>query len=513
MSERQQFTGRRAFIFAAIGSAVGLGNIWRFPYVAYEGGGGAFIVPYLVALMTAGIPLLFMYYAIGHRFRGSAPLSWRRLGGGAESIGWWQVGISFVIAVYYAVIIAWAVRYIGFSATEAWGEEPGAFLIGQFLQQAEGDAGFDVGLSLVPGVAIPLALIWVFALLVHWRGIQGGIARISMIFIPLLVAIFLVLVVRALTLPGAIDGLDALFTPDWSALTDADVWVAAYGQIFFSLSIGFGIMITYSAHLKRKTNLTGSGLTVAFSNSGFELLAGIGVFATLGFMAQASGVAVGDVADAGIGLAFVAFPTIISTMPGGAFFGVLFFTALVLAGITSLVSIVEVVLTAIEDKFGLSRNASVFGVGGAMAIVSLLLFPTTTGLNLLDVLDAFANNFGIVGAGLASVITLAWGLRRLGVLGDHLNEVSSFKVGLLWKLMVGLVTPLILGFMFVSQVISRIQDGYGEMPSGYVALYGWGSAIGLLVIAVILTLIPWRKGVVAAHDTGQGSTPQPGKEA
>ncbi|QOR69678.1 sodium-dependent transporter [Ruania alkalisoli] len=513
MSERQQFKGRRAFIFAAIGSAVGLGNIWRFPYVAYEGGGGAFIVPYLVALMTAGIPLLFMYYAIGHKFRGSAPLSWRRLGGGAESIGWWQVGISFVIAVYYAVIIAWAVRYIGFSATEAWGEEPGAFLIGQFLQQAEGDAGFDVGLTLVPGVAIPLALIWVFALLVHWRGIQGGIARISMIFIPLLVAIFLVLVVRALTLPGAIDGLDALFTPDWSALTDADVWVAAYGQIFFSLSIGFGIMITYAAHLKQKTNLTGSGLTVAFSNSGFELLAGIGVFATLGFMAQAAGVGVSEVADSGIGLAFIAFPTIISTMPGGAFFGVLFFTALVLAGITSLVSIVEVVLTAIEDKFGLSRNASVFGVGGVMAIVSLLLFPTTTGLNLLDVLDAFANNFGIVGAGLASVITLAWGLRRLGMLGDHLNEVSSFKVGLLWKLMVGLVTPLILGFMFVSQVISRIQDGYGEMPSGYVALYGWGSAIGLLVIAAIMTVIPWRKGVVAAHDAGQGNTPTPGKEA
>ncbi|SEE99495.1 sodium-dependent transporter [Ruania alba] len=513
MSERQQFKGRRAFIFAAIGSAVGLGNIWRFPYVAYEGGGGAFILPYLVALLTAGVPLLFMYYAIGHKYRGSAPLSWRRLGGGAEAIGWWQVGISFVIAVYYAVIIAWAVRYVGFSATQAWGDDAAGFLLGDFLQQAEGDAAFEVGVNLVPGVAIPLVLVWIFALIVHWRGIQGGIARISMIFIPILVGIFLLLMIWSLTLPGAFDGLNALFTPNWAALGDSNVWVAAYGQIFFSLSIGFGIMITYSAHLKRKTNLTGSGLTVAFSNSGFELLAGVAVFATLGFMAQAAGVGVGEVAGAGIGLAFIAFPTMLSTMPGGPIFGVLFFLSLVLAGITSLVSIVEVVLTAVEDKFGISRNAAVFGVGGLMAIISILLFPTTTGLNLLDVVDAFANNFGIVGAGLVSVITLAWLLRKLRVLGDHLNGVSSFKVGMVWKLMIALVTPIILGFMFVTEIIDRIQEGYGEMPSEYVTLYGWGSAIALVVIAVILTLIPWRKGVVDAPLDQEGSAKLPGKEA
>src|SRR5699024_10009850 len=193
--------------------------------------------------------------------------------------------------------------------------------------------------------------------------------------------------------------LNALFTPNWSALTDSRVWVMAYGQIFFSLSIAFGIMITYAAHLKRKASLTGSGLVVAFSNSGFELLAGIGVFSALGFMSQASGVAVDEVVESGIGLAFMAFPAIISTMPGGTVLGVLFFASLVLAGITSLVSIVEVVLDAFEDKFNLSRNASVGIVGGVMAIASILLFSTTEGLNLLDIIDNFANNFGIVGAG------------------------------------------------------------------------------------------------------------------
>src|SRR5690625_3793482 len=480
MSERQQFKGRSAFIFAAMGSAIGLGNIWRFPYVAYEGGGGAFIVPYLVALLTAGIPLLFMYYAIGHKYRGSAPLSFRRLSRGTEAIGWWQVGISFVIAVYYAVVIAWAVRYIGFSISQDWGEDPEGFFGGEFLQQS-GD--FSAGGGFVAGVFVPLLLIWLFTLIVMRLGIQSGIARLAQVFIPVLIVIFVIFVIQALRQPGALDGLNALFTPDWGALASSDVWVSAYGQIFFSLSIAFGIMITYAAHLKRKTNLTGSGLVVAFSNSGFELLAGIGVFSALGFMAQASGVEVGEVVSSGIGLAFVAFPAIISTMPGGAVLGVLFFASLVLAGITSLVSIVEVVLDAFEDKFGLSRNASVGIIGGIMAVASIVLFSSTEGLNLLDVVDNFANNIGIAGAGLISVIAFGWVLRKFGELRDHLNSVSSFKVGLTWQIMLTLVTPIVLGFMFLSEVINRIKEGYGDMPTSYVNTYGWGLSIGIIVLA------------------------------
>lgn len=491
--QRQQFIGRRAFIFAAIGSAIGLGNIWRFPYVAYAGGGGAFIVPYLVALLTAGIPLLFLNYAIGHRYRGSAPLSYRRLSRGTEAIGWWQVGICFVIAVYYAVVVAWAIRYIGFSVTQSWGENPESFFGEQFLQQS---GEFGLSGSLVLGVFVPLLLVWLFTLLVLRAGIQKGIARLAQVFIPVLIVIFIVFVIQALRQPGALEGLNTLFTPDWSALTDSQVWVSAYGQIFFSLSVAFGIMITYSAHLKRKTNLTGSGLVVAFSNSGFEILAGIGVFAALGFMANASGVPIDQVVDDGIGLAFIAFPAIISTMPGGALLGVLFFASLVLAGVTSLVSIVEVVIDAFADKLNLGRSASVFIIGGLMAVVSLALFPTTTGLNLLDITDNFANNFGIVGAGLVSVLVLGWILRRLRGLGDHLNSVSSFRVGLGWRLMLSLVTPVVLGFMLVKEIVDRIQEGYGDMPTSYVNIYGWTVAIGLIVIAVVLTLLPWPKGVV-----------------
>src|SRR5918994_2121015 len=152
---REQWTGQVGFILAAIGSAVGLGNIWRFPGVAYENGGGAFLIPYLVALLTAGIPILFLDYAIGHRFRGSAPTSLRRLGGRwLESLGWFQVMIAFVIALYYTVVIAWALSYFVFSFDLRWGDDPGGFLTGDSLQVSDPGLSF----TFVPGVLIPLAV-------------------------------------------------------------------------------------------------------------------------------------------------------------------------------------------------------------------------------------------------------------------------------------------------------------------------------------------------------------------
>ncbi len=174
------------------------------------------------------------------------------------------------------------------------------------------------------------------------------------------------------------------------------VWAAAFGHIFFSLSVAFGIMVTYSSYLRRKTDLTGSGYVVAFANSGFEILAGIGVFAALGFMAHNTGAAVGDVVSGGIGLAFIAFPTIVSQAPLGALLGVLFFGSLVFAGLTSLISILEVIVAAFQDKLGWNRKAATLIVTVPIGLISLALFSTTTSLYLLDTLDAFVNQFGIL---------------------------------------------------------------------------------------------------------------------
>lgn len=489
-ANRGAFSGRNAFIFAAIGSAVGLGNIWRFPYVAYSNGGGSFILPYIIALVTAGIPLLFLDYAIGHRYRGSAPLSFRRLHRMTEPLGWWQVMICFIIGIYYALILAWAIRYFLFSFTKEWGDDPATFFTETFTHSVPAEEA-TFGLDFVPGVAIPLILVWVGVIGVLIMGVQKGIARFSGIFMPILVAMFVILVIVALTLPGSGAGLDALFTPDWGALTDSSVWVAAYGQIFFSLSVAFGIMLTYSSYLKKDEDLTGSGLLVGFSNSSFEILAGIGVFAALGFMAQSTGQPIDEVAGGGIGLAFIAFPTIINQAPVGALIGVLFFGSLVFAGFTSMISIIEVIIAAIQDKLGLNRVPATLVVGVPMAVVSLLLFPTTTGMNLLDITDAFVNNFGIVAVALVATVTLSAGFGALPTLRNHLNRSSSFKVGRIWQMFVGGVAPIVLGYILINEIQRTVAEGYGGMPGWFVNVFGWGMVIALVVMAFLLTSIPW----------------------
>ncbi|MFD3738589.1 transporter [Streptomyces sp. CB00316] len=488
---REQWATRTGFLLAAIGSAVGLGNIWRFPAIAYENGGGAFLLPYLIALLSAGIPLLIMEYAIGRKYRLSPPAALRRMARPAEVIGWWQVAISFVIATYYAVIIAWAVRYVGFSVGRQWGDDPEAFLFGDFLRAPETPGFLD---GFVPGVFWPLIAVWAVVLVVLAFGIRRGIERANKIFIPLLFVLFAALVIRALTLDGAATGLDALFAPNWSELGSGSVWVAAYGQIFFSLSIGFGIMVTYASYLGRRADLTGSAMVAGFANSSFEILAGIGVFATLGYLATASGVGVDEVAGAGIGLAFVAFPAVISEMPLGGLFGVLFFSSLVIAGLSSLISIVQVVVSAVQDRTGMRRMPAVLGIGGLVALVSVLLFPTESGIYLLDASDHFINQYGIALAALVGLIVIVWVLRQLPSLQQNADATSAIRLGRWWRICLGVITPLVLGWMMIDSLRTEFEENYEGYSTGFLLSAGWSVAIGALLVGVILTLMPWPAG-------------------
>lgn len=487
--QREGFSGRGMFILAAIGSAVGLGNIWRFPYVTYDNGGGAFIIPYLIALLTAGIPLLFLDYALGHKYRGSAPLAFRRFHKSFETFGWWQVLINVIIGLYYAVILGWAACYTYYSLNSAWGANPADFFFKDYLKMA---SDVQVGFDFVGTVTGPLIGVWVAILAILALGVQKGIGKLSAFFMPLLTIMFVVLVITALFLPGAEKGLNALFTPNWEKLKEPSVWIAAYGQIFFSLSICFGIMITYSSYLNKKADLTGSGLVVGFANSSFELLAGIGVFAALGFMATASGKEVSDVATSGIGLAFIAFPTIIDQAPFGSAIGVLFFGSLLFAGVTSLVSVLEVIIAAVQDKLQLGRVKSTAIVCVPMGIVSTLLFGTTTGLPVLDVLDKFVNSFGIVAVAFFSLIAIALS-KKLPILSSHINQISSLKLGKKWQLLVGIIIPAVLGYMLFSEVYKVVAEGYGGYPTWFVNVFGWGMAVGLVVVAFVLAQLDWKK--------------------
>ncbi|WP_278761763.1 sodium-dependent transporter [Corynebacterium argentoratense] len=508
---RATWTGRSMFLFAAIGSAIGLGNIWRFPYIAYDNGGGAFLLPYVVALITAGVPVLLLDYVLGHRFRGSAPLVWRRVSARTEAIGWVQTIITYIIAVYYAVILAWSTIYTWFSLKLAWGEDPEAFFVRDFLHA---DNESINSTTVVWPIAITLAVIWVLIVAVMALGIRKGTGMLSSVFVPTLIVLFLILVGRSLFLPGAGEGLEAFFTPRWSALADPTVWMAAYGQIFYSLAIAFGIMMTQASYLKRRSNLSGLGTVVGLSNSGFEVLAGIGVFATLGFMASTSGVAVDEVATSGIGLAFIAFPTIINQMPGGPLFGVLFFGSLFIAGFTSLVTIVEVVVSSFQDKFRLERRTASIAVGVACAVPSLVLFPVTTGLGSLDIVDKFVNVLGIVLIAVISTVTIGWVLKRTPELRAHVNAVSSLQLGRWWDFSLTVITPLILGITFILEVRLLLIEGYGGYASHKVVIFGWILGLMLYLGAFGLSRIPWPRGtIVDGPPAGDFGVPLTGKGA
>ncbi|MFB4163161.1 sodium-dependent transporter [Alteribacillus sp. JSM 102045] len=496
MSMREQWGTRAGFIMAAVGSAIGLGNIWRFPATAYENGGGAFFIPYLFALLTAGIPLLILEFTIGHKYRGSAPLSFSRMNKKAEWIGWWAVFISFVISTYYSVIIAWAISYSIFSFNQSWGADTEAFLFGEYLQVP--DVPGQIG-ALVPSVLIPLIIVWAITLGVLFKGVKKGIEMANRIFIPTLVVIFFIIVIRAVTLPGATEGLTAFFEPNFDAIASGGVWVAAYGQIFFSLSIAFAIMITYSSYLPKKSDITNNAFITGFGNSSFELLAGIGVFAALGFMASQAGVGVEEVVAGGVGLAFVVFPQIINEFPAlSGLFGFLFFASLVLAGLSSLISISETYVKGISEKFGISRAASV-GISGGLAALISLIYATDGGLYFLDAADYFINQFGVALVGLVEVVAIAWFMRKLGDFENHANSISDIKLGAWWKICLGVITPVVLGYMmfdlFKQNILRQFDTDNGNYegyPDAFIIYSGWAVAAFALVAGVLFMFIRWK---------------------
>ncbi len=486
---RDQWSNKLGFLLAAIGSAVGLGNIWRFPYVAATNGGGAFLIPYFFAIITAGIPILILEYTMGKTYRGGAPVTWARMNRKFEWLGWMQAMIAFVIGVYYFAIIVWVVSYIGFSFTQAWGDDPSAFLA-EYLGLT--DSALELGgiqLHLLP----PFILIWAITAFIMYKGISRGIEMVCKICLPILFILTLILVIRGITLPGAVDGLNYLFTPEWSALKDPSVWVAAYGQIFYSLSVAFAIMLAYSSYLPRETDVVNSAFITATANHGYELFAGIGVFSIMGYMAMVQGVAVEDVAGQGIGLAFMTFPTAISTLPAlNALFGVCFFGTLFTAGITSLVSILQAVISGFHDKFDIDHKKAVTIVMVPAFILSFL-FITGAGMNILDIVDAFINNVGLVASGALEVILVGW-FFDLESIRQEANRFSNFSIGKWWCYTLKIVTVVVLGIMIILNLISYIRDGYGGYLISDLAVFGWGAILFVAIAGTVLTVMKGKDG-------------------
>lgn len=487
--KREQWGSKLGFILAAVGSAVGLGNIWRFPYVAYTNGGGAFLIPYFFAIFTAGIPLLILEYGMGHKFKGSTPLAIARANKKWEWLGWWPTISAFIILSYYSMILSWAVNYFGFSFKKSWGSDSNGFFHNSFLKLT--DSPFNFG-GMVWPILIGISLIWIVNWFICYKGIKGGIEKANKILLPTLITIMIIIAIRSVTLEGAVVGLNTLFTPDWSMVMQPKVWVAAYGQVFFSLSLAMGIMMTYSSYLPKKTDINNSAFMTAFANCGFEFLSAIAVFGILGFMANAQGVPMSEVVSSGVGLAFVVFPAVFTEMGTiGTVLGILFFLCLLFAGVTSSVSLTEAVAAPFRDKFGWKREKVVTGICIIGFVVSTL-YATGAGLYLLDIIDNFINNYGIVVVGLLEVVLIGWIIKPKAI-REHTNEVSYFKIGSWWDIVIKFLTPAILIFMLVQSFLGEVKSPYGGYPLSALFLYGW-SVIALGIIgSLLITKRPWRE--------------------
>jgi len=485
MHKRETWGSRTGFILAAVGSAIGLGNIWRFPYMVFENGGGAFLLPYFTAMLLAGIPFMMLEFGLGHKFRGSAPRIFASISRKAEWLGWWQVLVAFVIACYYVVVIAWTINYFLLSFSQAWTTDPKGFFFGEFLGLT--DSPLNLGGIRWPILGATL-FAWLVAFAAVFTGIRGGIERANKIFMPLLFFLVLIFIGRGLMLEGAAEGLNWLFRPDFSTLLNGKVWADAFGQIFFSLSVGFSIMLAYSSYLPEDSDVSNNACMTVFINCGFSLLAGIMIFSVLGYMAAQQGVAVKDVVASGVGLAFITLPTAINLMPMPVFFGALFFLALMFAGLTSMISITEAVVSSAKDKMGLSRKKAAVLVCG-LGCLGSVAFTTGGGLLLLDIVDHFVNNFGILLGGFVEIMFVAW-FCNLQAIRDYINDVSDFRVGSAWNICLRFVTPLMLGAILISNFIEDFAKSYGGYSTEAIFLFGWTMLLCILVLSLCITL--WR---------------------
>ena len=476
---RENWNNRTGFILAAVGSAIGLGNVWRFPYVCYENGGGAFLIPYFFALFTCGLPLLIVEFGLGKRARSGAPIAFASIRPYMAWAGWLSCLCAFIIVTYYCSIMAWSWEYIWHSIKLDWGANPERFFNETVLGKTEGP--WDLG-GIKIYLLIGLILTWLCILAILWKGIKS-VSKVVMLTVPLPVICLIILAVRGLTLPGAIDGVVYYLQPDFSKLTNPRVWLAAYGQILFSLSLGQSVLIAYASYLPAKSDINNNAFLTGLINCGFSFFAGFAVFSALGFLALHTGAPVANVVESGPNLAFITYPTIISMLPFWApFFGVVFFFMLLTLGIDSAFALVEGFATPLRDVTGW-KHIKVVVVLCLIGLAIGILYVTKGGYYWLDIVDHYINDFGLVTIALAECILVGW-IYGGGKFRKYANSTSEFKVGKWWEICIMFVTPLVMGYFLFSSLVKGILEPYKDYPAWANWVGGWLMMIFAIGLAV-----------------------------
>jgi NSS family neurotransmitter:Na+ symporter len=482
MADKNEWGSNLSFILAMIGSAVGLGNIWRYPYVLYSNGGGAFYIPYIVAILMMGIPFLILEYGVGYNFKSSFAKAAKQINSKFEYIGWFLPVAVFMIMIYYSAILGWDGIYMILSFFKGWGADPNIFFTSTLLQSTDSFSGL---LTFIPLIAVAMLVGWVIIWFISHKDLEKGLGRVSKVLVPLLFVIMIIVVGFSLTLPGASIGLAELFNPDWSLLSHFEIWMAAFGQIVFSLSLGMSIAFTYASYTRDDADLITNTISIALANSLFENFAALGVFSILGYMSMQSGTAVSELVTQGTGLVFIVYPTVFNVLGQWAYvLGPLFFLAVYLAGLTSILSTIEPLSFSIQNKFGLTRSRTMTILIVIATIVSMI-YATAFGGELLGFVDTFINQIALLFGVIVECILFAW-IFKAEKLINFLNERSkTIKLGKWWLIIVKYVLPIFISIIWIGGLIDVAGSGsYNQLNFTLVC------AIILVISTLILTLLP-----------------------
>lgn len=425
---REMWSGRLVVIIAMISMAVGTGNIWRFPRIAAAQGGGAFIFALTIALVLWAIPLLMAEFYMGYRSRLGNLGAFRDFMGKKYTwVGAWMALVCIGITFYYAVVCGWTIRYFVVAVTGQLGDVPGQVMWDAF----KGNAGEQVFYHFI-------AVLIVF--LVVYRGIKGGLESVLKVMLPSLLVVLVILAARAVTLPGAAEGLRFLFVPDWSLLGTGEIWLQAFTQAAWSTGAGWGLLLVYAVYTREREDIAVNSFIIGFADVFVGFIAGIAVLGTVFALAASPEIAREVMAGDNFGITFVGVVDLLAKMPGSAIIAPLFFLALSLAGVSSLIAMLELITTNLAN-LGIDRKKAAIYGGIACFVLGV---PSAVSFDFLE------NQDWVWGVGLLiSGLLTAMAMMKYGVekARSEINESSDMNVGAWWSWLIRLI-PVMFVFLF-----------------------------------------------------------------
>ncbi len=494
--KRASWTSRSTFILAAIGSAVGLGNAWRFPGLVAKHGGGAFLLVYLLAMLILGIPLLSMEIAIGRKMKKGAPGSLRGIGKGAEYIGWGATANAFLIACYYAAVFGWVLLMMVMSfkfAGMTGNADAASTLWENTIKTTWTVDGLDI-ISTPTLVAILIAWALIYYCIRNGAHSVSKVVKFT-VFAP--VAIMVIMAIKGLTMPGAGAAMQKLFIPDFAALAQSNLWVDAIGQVFYSLSIMMAIMFAYGSYLDDSANIAVDAVIIAFSDMAISVLAGVVMFSTMGGVGMLD-----NMSASGIATAFKIYPMAIVSMTNigwfNALFGALFYLCLATLAIDSAFSIVEGVSSAVSDKFGLHPKKTTIAICIIAGLISFI-FATGAGVAWLDIVDNWTNQYNMLIVGILEALAVGWFFKTSKVLDEVNRNTIKYKMPGWWfNASIKVIAPVLLTVLLVWNLRSYFTAfdpetgaflGYGGYPMYAQIIGGWAVTAFSIISGFIIRII------------------------